>query len=62
MRPSPPPSTALASATWEALGTSVVLRVNDTDALAPARASVESVLDATTGPAAAFAPTPSFRA
>jgi len=42
----PPPSTALASAAWEALGTSVVLRVNDPEALEPARAAVERELAA----------------
>jgi thiamine biosynthesis lipoprotein len=36
----------LAHATWEALGTTVVLRVTDPRALAPARASVERELDA----------------
>jgi thiamine biosynthesis lipoprotein len=36
----------LASAVWEALGTSVVLRVRDPEALAPARATVEGELAA----------------
>jgi thiamine biosynthesis lipoprotein ApbE len=36
----------LACARWEALGTSVVLRVRDFDALEPARAAVERELDA----------------
>jgi FAD:protein FMN transferase len=35
----------LASATWEALGTTVVLRVTDPGALLPARAHVQSELD-----------------
>ncbi len=46
MRRSPPPSTALASAAWEALGTSVVLRVSDPAALEPARTAVERELTA----------------
>jgi thiamine biosynthesis lipoprotein len=41
-----PVSGALASATWEALGTSVVLRLTDPDAMAPARAAIERELDA----------------
>jgi thiamine biosynthesis lipoprotein ApbE len=39
-------SEALASAVWQALGTSVVLRVCDPEALAPARARVEGELAA----------------
>jgi len=46
VRPSPPVSGALACARWEALGTSVVLRLTDPDALAPARARIERELDA----------------
>ncbi|HEY4450390.1 MAG TPA: FAD:protein FMN transferase [Solirubrobacteraceae bacterium] len=39
-------STRPAGASWEALGTSVVLRVTDAGALAPARAALERELDA----------------
>ncbi len=39
-------TTALASASWEALGTSVVVRVSELEALEPARAAVELELDA----------------
>jgi thiamine biosynthesis lipoprotein ApbE len=44
MRPSPPDE--LGSATWEALGTGVVLRITDQAALTPARTVVERVLAA----------------
>ncbi len=46
MRTGPRTSAPLASAVWEALGTSVVLRVRDPEALAPARATVEGELAA----------------
>jgi thiamine biosynthesis lipoprotein ApbE len=39
-------SSALASTTWEALGSSVVLRLTDAAALGPARAAIERELDA----------------
>ncbi len=45
-RADPHASPALATAVWEALGTSVVLRVSDPEALAPARATVERELAA----------------
>jgi thiamine biosynthesis lipoprotein len=41
-----PASDALASARWEALGTSVVLQLTDPDALAPARSRVQRELHA----------------
>jgi len=46
VRPSRPASERLATARWEALGTSVVLRLTDSAALAPARAAVERELAA----------------
>ena len=41
-----PASDALASARWEALGTSVVLQLTDPDALVPARSRVQRELHA----------------
>ena len=49
------------SAAWEALGTTVVLRVTDPEALAPARQAVGDELGAIDLALAAFAPTPSSR-
>jgi thiamine biosynthesis lipoprotein len=46
MRTHPPGSDALACASWEALGSSVVLQVTDPDALQPARMRIEQELDA----------------
>lgn len=46
MRPPPVVSGELASATWQALGTTVVLRLTDPTALSAARAEVEFELDA----------------
>ncbi len=46
VRAAPRASAALATAVWEALGTSVVLRVGDPASLAPARATVERELAA----------------
>jgi thiamine biosynthesis lipoprotein ApbE len=46
MRPPSPATGELGSAEWEALGSSVVLRVSDPDALEPARARIEHELAA----------------
>jgi len=46
MQARPPITSGRASARWDALGSSVVLRVTDPEALAPARAAVERELDA----------------
>jgi len=46
VRPVSPVDGELACASWEALGTSVVLRLTDPGALAPARATIERELDA----------------